>query len=78
VSEKKTLLGFKAHVRDEANVHRFEDTDLPASQDWRNLKSVANVKDQGKFGSCWAFSSTGSIEAATEIATGSFASLSEQ
>jgi len=49
-----------------------------APVDWRELGAVGLVKDQGKCGSCWAFSTVGPVEEMYAIKYGRQVVLSEQ
>merc|ERR1711862_1057848 len=51
---------------------------LAAELDWVQKGAVTPVKNQGQCGSCWTFSTTGAVEGAYQIATGTLLSFSEQ
>ena len=51
---------------------------LPKEMDWRTKGAVTPTKNQGGCGSCWAFSSTESVESAIFMATGKLPVLAPQ
>ncbi|XP_028674260.1 digestive cysteine proteinase 2-like [Erpetoichthys calabaricus] len=57
---------------------KFKDVLLPESFDWRLYGAVTPVKDQAICGSCWSFATTGALEGALFLKTGSLVVLSQQ
>lgn len=75
-SEFNRLLGYKSDQKVEALPVRNETDSAWGTKDWRSM--CAGVKDQGHCGSCWSFSTTGSLEACYAIHHQQKVSLSEQ
>jgi KDEL-tailed cysteine endopeptidase len=80
-AEYKKLLGYKKRIGSAKAAHTFVPQitrGLPAAVDWRAQGAVTPVKNQGQCGSCWSFSTTGSMEGRYQIAGNNLTSFSEE
>jgi len=70
--------GAQPTAREDAMMGTQEFAEVEEAVDWVQRGAVNPIKNQGQCGSCWAFSTVGTLESAYQIATGQLVNAAEQ